>query len=66
MFFETCPRCDEDGYQIFSNHAYCVGCNYSPDFDLGLKPSIIRKNYKLRLCEIFGGREICGDLLRIL
>ena len=35
MSFLSCPRCSEAGYQIFATHAYCVGCNYSPDFDLG-------------------------------
>jgi hypothetical protein len=35
MAFLSCPRCAEAGYQVFATHAYCVGCNYSPDFDLG-------------------------------
>ena len=66
MFFETCPRCDENGYQIFLDHAYCVGCNYSPDFDLGVKLLSKRKFYKLGLSEISGGRAIWGDSLRLL
>ena len=29
--FQKCPRCDERSYEILKTHAYCAGCDYSPD-----------------------------------
>ena len=26
--FGKCPRCHDGGFQRFTTHAYCVGCNY--------------------------------------
>lgn len=31
--FLTCPRCGEKGFDRLRTHAYCVECNYSPDFE---------------------------------
>gem|GEM_PF-5197976 len=58
MAFLSCPRCTESGYQIFVTHAYCVGCNYSPDFDPGTKPKRLRTN-KLNTLPTWARRDRC-------
>ena len=30
-YFQKCPRCDERSYEVLKTHAYCAGCDYSPD-----------------------------------
>jgi hypothetical protein len=52
--FSICPRCAERGYDRLRTHAYCVSCNYSPDFEaeLSVPPWVLkyigetRKAYK--------------------
>jgi len=52
--FSICPRCAERGYDRLRTHAYCVSCNYSPDFEeeLSVPPWVLkyigetRKSYK--------------------
>lgn len=33
--FSICPSCGLEGFDRLKTHAYCVQCNYSPDFDEG-------------------------------
>lgn len=30
-YLRTCPRCNDQSYEILKTHAFCVSCNYSPD-----------------------------------
>ena len=33
--YVRCPRCGEVSLEILKTHAFCAGCNYSPDFEEG-------------------------------
>lgn len=33
MGFHICPRCGDQGYEKLSSHDYCIGCNYSSEFN---------------------------------
>ena len=33
IFFGTCPRCGDRGYERLWGSCHCALCNYSPDFD---------------------------------
>ena len=40
MYFLTCPRCDESGYEVLNTYSHCVGCNYSPTLDEPYTPTV--------------------------
>jgi hypothetical protein len=29
--FHRCPRCREQGLEIFATHSYCLNCNYTSE-----------------------------------
>ena len=35
MILNKCPRCGDQSYELLSTHAHCIGCNYSPEQDIG-------------------------------
>lgn len=32
MNLSYCPRCGEAAYEVLKTHAYCINCNFSPDY----------------------------------
>ena len=33
MAIKDCPRCGANAYEVLMTHAYCLECNYCPEFD---------------------------------
>ena len=66
MYFNKCPRCGDQSYELLETHAHCINCNFSPEQDIGYlawRDIEFRGPKKARQNQIENERIMRGDTL---